>query len=111
MLRSSFRPHNENKNPRRWAGGYRDYAAAGSTGHLAVSGHFEIFRRCPAAIGHEFEFDILAFVERAEASALHRRDVDEDVLVAGRRPDEPVAFSGIEPFDGALLHRLSPEQV
>src|SRR5205823_10485057 len=34
----------------------------------------------------------------------------EHVLLAGRRADEPVALSGIEPFDGALLHRLSPSQ-
>src|SRR5262249_28104840 len=38
------------------------------------------------------------------------RDVDEHVLLAGRWTDEPVALSRIEPFDGALLHRLSPSQ-
>src|SRR5581483_1503765 len=34
--------------------------------------------------------------------------MNEHVLVAGRRRDEPVAFGRIEPLDGAFLHRLSP---
>src|SRR5262249_42573484 len=38
----------------------------------------------------------------------HRRDVNEDVLVACLGPDEPVALSRVEPLDGALLHRRSP---
>src|SRR5579862_6932480 len=33
----------------------------------------------------------------------------ELVLVAACRFDEPVALCRIEPFDGALLHRLSPQ--
>src|SRR5436190_2514431 len=36
--------------------------------------------------------------------------MDEHILVSGRGPNEPVAFSWIEPFDGAFLHRLSPMQ-
>src|SRR5438309_935386 len=75
---------------------------AGCPGLLAASGHLEILRRCLAAIGHELVLNSLALVESAEASALHRRDMNEDVLVAGRWPNEPVAFSWIEPFDGAL---------
>src|SRR5262245_16381698 len=84
--------------------------AARVTGLPAASGHLEILRRCLAAIGHELVLDSLAFVERAEASTLDRRDVDKDVLLSARGPNEPVAFSWIEPFDGALLHRLSPSQ-
>src|SRR5262249_61330569 len=70
----------------------------------------EILRGCLAAIGHELVLDSLPLVERVETSALDRRDVDEDVLFSARGPNEPVAFSWIEPFDGALLHRLSPSQ-
>src|SRR5215831_9779582 len=89
-------------------------ARPGATGKLVgrmpglpvTSGHLQILRRCLAAIGHELVFDSLTLVERAETSALDRRDVDEYVLISARRANEPVAFSWIEPFDGALL-RLS----
>jgi hypothetical protein len=72
------------------------------TGLPATSGHLEILRRCLAAIGHELVLDNLSFVERAVAGALHRRDMDKYVLVSARRSNEPVAFSWIKPFDGAL---------
>src|SRR5579864_2721190 len=72
---------------------------------------FEIFRRRPAAVGHEFVFHGLTFIERAQAGALDGRDMDENVLVAARRFDEPVALGRVEPFDGALLHRLPPQSV
>src|SRR5215475_6659989 len=80
------------------------------TGLPAASRHLEILRRRLAAIGHELVLDSLTFVERAETCALDRRDMDKDVLFSARGPNEPVAFSWIEPFDGALLHRLSPSQ-
>src|SRR5262245_5491566 len=76
-----------------------------------TSGHLEIFRRCLAAIGHELVLDSLTFVERAEPSTLDRRDVDKHVFLSSRRSNEPVAFSGIEPFDGAIPHRLSPSRL
>src|ERR1700688_494858 len=69
---------------------------------------FEIFRGCPAAVGHEFVLDGLTLIERAQAGALDGRDMDEDVLVAACRFDEPVALGLLEPFDRALLHRLPP---
>src|SRR5262249_32012513 len=90
--------------------GLREQLVGRAAGLPATSGHLEVLRRCLAAIGHELVLDSLPFVERAEASALHRGNVDEYVLVPGRRPNEPVAFSWIEPFDGAFLHRLSPSQ-
>src|ERR1700710_3090910 len=34
--------------------------------------------------------------------------MDEHVLLAGRRLDEPVTLGRVEPLDGAFLHRLSP---
>jgi hypothetical protein len=35
--------------------------------------------------------------------------MNEHVLIAARRLDEPVALRRIEPLDGAFLHRLSPQ--
>src|SRR4051812_34083591 len=106
-MRDKLRFQND-KPPAPGRGLREEKLASRRTGLPAASGHFEIFSRCFAAVGHELVLESLTVVERAETSALHCRDMDEDVLVAGRRPDEPVAFSGIEPFDGALLHRLSP---
>src|SRR5260370_2887684 len=34
--------------------------------------------------------------------------MDEHVLLAGHRLDEPITLGRVEPLDGALLHRLSP---
>src|SRR6516162_4324871 len=99
------------KPPAQGRGLREELAGRTSRPSRCASGHFEVLRRCLAAIGHELVLDRLAFIERAEASALDRRDMDEHVLVAGGRPDEPVAFSWIEPFDGAFLHRLSPSRL
>src|SRR5262249_62246545 len=100
----------QNETPGSVAGGYGKNSLVGCPTFPHASGHLQILRRCLAAIGHELVLDRLAFVERAKASALDRRDVDKHILVASRRPNEPVAFSGVEPFDGAFLHRLSPSQ-
>src|ERR1700693_4245796 len=79
--------------------------------HHDHSRDLKMFRGCPAAVGHEFVLDSLTLIERAQASALDGRDMDEDVLVAACRFDEAVALGWIEPFDGALLHRLPPQSV
>src|SRR5215469_7252092 len=73
------------------------------------SRNFQIFRRGSAAVGNKFVLHRLALVERAQAGALNGRDVNEHILIAGRRLDEPVALGRIEPLDAALLHRLSPK--
>ncbi len=85
MRRGSDRELAQKTNPRHEAGGYGKTLAGRMTGLPATSGHLEILRRCLAAIGHELVLDSLSFVERAEARALDRRDMDEHVLVAGRR--------------------------
>src|SRR5215475_10878768 len=77
---------------------------------MIASGDLDVLRGGLAAIGDELVLDHLSLIQAAEASPLDRRDVDEHVLIAGGRPDEPVAFRRIEPFDGAFLHRLSPSQ-
>src|SRR5258706_7489218 len=53
----------------------------------------------------DFEFDRLAFLERAEAVALNGGVVHEDVA-ASVTLDEPVAFGVVEPLDLACdTHR------
>src|SRR5580698_9103030 len=74
----------------------------------ASSGNLEIFRGRLAAIFHQVIFHDLVFVEGRKSRTLDRRDMDEDVLVADGRLDEPVTLGRVEPLDGALLHRLSP---
>src|SRR6202167_6163827 len=76
----------------------------------ACSGYLEIFSGGLAAIGDELVLDLLAFVEATQPRALHRRNVHEHIFVAGGRLDEAIAPCRIKPFDGALLHRLSPGQ-
>jgi hypothetical protein len=34
--------------------------------------------------------------------------MDEDVLIADHRLDEPITLRRVKPLDGAFLHRLSP---
>src|SRR5690606_32464496 len=55
----------------------------------------------------EFEADLLAFVQRAQAGALDGRNVHEHVLAAVIRLDEAEAFLAVEPLHGAGLHELS----
>jgi hypothetical protein len=76
----------------------------------AVLSYFEIFRGRSAAIGDDLELDLLAFIERTQTRALDRRNMHEDIFLAGGRLDEAVAFGGLKPFDGALLPRLSPSR-
>ena len=92
------------KNPRTRDRGLRkpDHAGLGSR-------NFEIFRRSSSAVRNEFVFHRLALVKCAQAGAFDGRDVNEHILVAGGRLDEPVALGRIEPLDGAFLHRLSPK--
>src|SRR6266540_954092 len=54
------------------------------------------------AVGDKLVFDHLTLVERAKARALDGRNMNEYVLVAGLRADEPVTLRRIEPLDGAF---------
>ena len=69
--------------------------------------------RALAAVTARFdvELDLLVVGETDEAGAFHRRDMHEDVLRAAVGGDEAVAFGGIEPFDGAGGHGVSPVYV
>src|ERR1700722_20334153 len=64
----------------------------------------EIFRRRLAAVADNLVLDLLAFIERAEAGPLHRRDMDEHILPAALRLDEPVALGRIEPLHCSGRH-------
>ena len=96
------------KNPRTWKPG-----ATGNTrtpgNRRGTLGDLEVFRGRLAAVDDEFVLDRLSLVKGAQASPFDGGDMDEYVLVSGRGLDEPIALCGIEPFDGASLHRLSPE--
>src|SRR5208337_3376836 len=86
--------------------------AGGASGLLARivtrSRDLQIFRGGLAAIFHKVVLNDLIFVEGRKPSALDRRDMDEHVLIAGHRLDEPITLGRVEPLDGAFLHRLSP---
>src|SRR5947209_11962863 len=71
--------------------------------------YFQVFRRGSATVCNQFVLNRLALVKCAQAGTLDGRNVNEHILVAARRLDEPVALGRIEPLDGALLHRLPPE--
>src|SRR5687767_348639 len=71
-----------------------------SVGERQVGG-----RLAAVAAALEVEGDLLAVVEMADAAALKRGDVDEDVLGATLGLDEAEALGGVEPFHGALGHR------
>src|SRR6202044_2012102 len=47
----------------------------------------------------------LPLIEITEASALHRRDMHENVLAAVLGLDEAITFGRIEPFHGTRRHR------
>src|SRR5687768_7049156 len=73
---------------------------------LKKSDRPQAFRRAFAAarIAHDFEGNLLAFLEAAEAGTLHRRNMDEDVLSTIVRLDEAVTLGAIEPFHCASGH-------
>jgi hypothetical protein len=59
-----------------------------------------------AALGHDFEADFLALVQRAHTGALHRSDVHEHILRAIVRLNEAVALLGIEKFHSSDRHQV-----
>jgi hypothetical protein len=69
------------------------------------SNHLEISSGLLAALGHDFEADLLALVQRAHTSALNRRDVHEHILRAIVRLNEAVALLSIEKFHSSDRHQ------
>src|SRR5262245_48435273 len=71
---------------------------------LTRSTRFEVVRRLLAAVADHFIFDHLTLVERAQAGALDRGDMDEYISAPVLRLNESIAFRRVEPFDGASGH-------
>src|SRR5580704_2262739 len=70
-----------------------------------MSSNFEILGRRLAAVTHDLVLHLLAFIERAQTSALHRGDVDEDIPAAATLGlNEAVTLRRIEPFHCAFCH-------
>jgi hypothetical protein len=67
--------------------------------------HLEISSGLLAALGHDFEADLLALVQRAHTSALNRRDVHKHILRAIVRLNEAVALLSIEKFHSSDRHQ------
>src|SRR6516165_22457 len=71
---------------------------------FARSTRFEIVRRFLAAVADHLVIDHLTLVERTQAGALDRGDMDEYVSAAVLRLNETVALRRVEPFHGASSH-------
>jgi len=61
-----------------------------------------------AALGYDFEADLLALVQRAHAGALHCSDVHEHILRTIVRLNEAVALLGIEKLHSSDRHQVFP---
>jgi hypothetical protein len=68
--------------------------------------HFELFGRKLSAslVRDQFEGDLVAFAQLAQAGALYSADMDEGVLAAVIRHDETETFFGVKPLHGSLGH-------
>src|SRR4051794_38423466 len=64
-------------------------------------------RFATALVALELVAELLALIQAAEARALDRGDVDEDILIAILRLNEAIALLNVEPLDGADGHRFS----
>src|SRR5215470_19949755 len=59
-----------------------------------------------AALGYDFEADLLALVQRTHASALHCSNVHKHILRAIVRLNEAVALLSIEKFHSSDRHQV-----
>jgi hypothetical protein len=71
------------------------------------SRRLQIARRLLAALGDDFEADLLAFSQRPHAGLFDRRDVHEHILGAIIRLDKTETFLGIEELHSSDGHRSS----
>src|SRR5262245_2487437 len=69
-------------------------------------GSLEVARRrlASAAVGDDFEGDLLAFIQTAHAGLLDGADVNEHILAACFRLNETKTLLGVEPLDDTCLH-------
>src|SRR5215212_8274159 len=87
----------------------RVFKSAGPGFAPSRSRGLEIDRRglAVALVGLELVGDLLTLAQAHQARALHRRDVDEDILAAVVRLDEAVALRLVEPLHRTRFHGLS----
>src|SRR5262245_51076430 len=74
----------------------------GST--AARSPYAQVLGRCLSAVRHELIVHLLAFIECRKSGPLDGRDVNEHVLAAVFRLNEPVALGGVEPLHSPCRH-------
>src|ERR1700692_3544791 len=92
----------------------RDYSRSNPTEGRAErptcgSLHLEVLRRGLPLVCNLFVLDLLALVEGRQTGPLYRRDMDENVLAAALRLNEPITFGRVEPLHDTGRHRtLSP---
>jgi len=88
------------------------WAGATRAAHLASPIHrrdttsldLEVLGRRFSSIADDLVLDLLALIERTEAGPLHCRYVNEHILPAALRLDEPIAFGRIEPLHRSGRH-------
>jgi len=68
------------------------------------SANLEVLCRLLAPVRHHFVLDVLTFIERAQAGALHCRNVNEHVARAVVRLNEAVTLGRVEPLDFSASH-------
>src|ERR1700692_2733657 len=92
----------------------RDYSRSNPTEGRAErptcgSLHLEVLRRGLPLVCNLFVLDLLALVEGRQTGPLYCRDMDENVLAAALRLNEPITFGRVEPLHDTGRHRtLSP---
>src|SRR3954447_19689488 len=98
------RPENKKAVPGNGLG--RIFRSAGPGFAPSRSRGLEVDRRglAVALVGLELVGDLLTFAQAHQAGALHRRDVDEDILAAVVRLDEAVALGLVEPLHRTRFH-------
>jgi hypothetical protein len=71
----------------------------------------QIFRRFLATVGDDVKRDLGALDQRAEACLLDGRDMDEYVLAAGVRRDEPITLLPVKQLDRTYRHVRTPFKI
>jgi hypothetical protein len=75
----------------------------------AVSLHLEVLGRGLAFVRDLFELHLLTLVQGRKAGLFDSRNMDENVLAAACRLNEPITLGRVEPLHGTARHRaVSP---
>jgi hypothetical protein len=74
----------------------------------SISLYLQVFRALLAAVWHDVERHLGTLAQVAQASLLDGRDMDEHVLGATVRLDEPVTLGRVKPLHGSCRHVRTP---